>query len=236
MWSHGRLHWRSELQQRFFLAGRFKESITGWEPVSIVHYKYHGAHPKVFEYTSPCKLGFHLPWKQQQNHVSSIKRPSSKIFEEILCNSARGVSEVLNLNKPGISATQLFNIIQKAYIKNSLNCCSIQPDPNIHEARTSMGLIKGHAYSITKVASVHLVSGEKVRMIRVRNSVQLDAIKISLSHNYVIVVKVLLSYSWMRITDFILIPICRLMAWNCTVNIHRKINVTICLKYWTGAP
>ena len=30
MWSYGRLHWRSELQQRFFLAGRFKESIIGY--------------------------------------------------------------------------------------------------------------------------------------------------------------------------------------------------------------
>ena len=29
--------------------------------------------------------------------------------------------------------------------------CSLEPDPGVTEARTSVGLVRGHAYSITKV-------------------------------------------------------------------------------------
>ena len=42
-------------------------------------------------------------------------------------------------------------IMLKPYDKKSLNCTSIAPDPYKFEAKTELGLIKGHAYSITKV-------------------------------------------------------------------------------------
>ena len=29
--------------------------------------------------------------------------------------------------------------------------CSLEPDPSVLEARTDVGLVRGHAYSITKV-------------------------------------------------------------------------------------
>ena len=29
--------------------------------------------------------------------------------------------------------------------------CSIEPDPNVTEARMDVGLVRGHAYSVTKV-------------------------------------------------------------------------------------
>ena len=57
--------------------------------------------------------------------------------------------------------------------------CSLQkrnsnvvPDPHVHEARTSSGLIRGHAYSVTKVALVNIDTGNKrglFPLIRVRN-------------------------------------------------------------------
>ena len=47
-----------------------------------------------------------------------------------------------------------------------------QPDPNVLEAELSNGLIRGHAYSITKVCLADIetprVSGQ-IPMIRVRN-------------------------------------------------------------------
>ncbi|KAF9793842.1 hypothetical protein SFRURICE_007373 [Spodoptera frugiperda] len=46
-----------------------------------------------------------------------------------------------------------YTILLKAYERNSLSGCSIEPDPNILEAETPVGLIRGHAYSITKVKS-----------------------------------------------------------------------------------
>jgi calpain len=48
----------------------------------------------------------------------------------------------------------------------------MQPDPNIVEAEMPNGLIKGHAYSVTKVCHVDIqtprVSG-KIPMVRIRN-------------------------------------------------------------------
>jgi hypothetical protein len=42
-------------------------------------------------------------------------------------------------------------IMLKAYHRASMMGCSIEPDPRVLEARTEMGLVRGHAYSITKV-------------------------------------------------------------------------------------
>ena len=39
----------------------------------------------------------------------------------------------------------------KCYDRCSMKGCSLDPDPNVTEARTDVGLIRGHAYSITKV-------------------------------------------------------------------------------------
>ena len=60
-------------------------------------------------------------------------------------------------------------MLQTDQIKRSLNCCSIQPDPGQPDAQTPLGLIKGHAYSITKVARVCLVTGVQEQLVRVRN-------------------------------------------------------------------
>ena len=60
-----------------------------------------------------------------------------------------GCSEIIDLTKT--VPKDLFHIMQRAYDHKSLNCTSIAPDPYKFEAKTDMGLIKGHAYSITKV-------------------------------------------------------------------------------------
>ncbi|CAH1992193.1 unnamed protein product [Acanthoscelides obtectus] len=66
----------------------------------------------------------------------------------------------------------LFQIIIKAYERSSLMGCSIEPDPNVLEAQTPEGLIRGHAYSITCVRYVDIstpnVSG-KIPLLRLRN-------------------------------------------------------------------
>ena len=41
----------------------------------------------------------------------------------------------------------------KCYARSSMKGCSLEPDPNVTEARTDVGLIRGHAYSITKVSN-----------------------------------------------------------------------------------
>nr|AAT77811.1 calpain B [Gecarcinus lateralis] len=80
-----------------------------------------------------------------------------------------GVSEIYDLTK---APPNLFNIMLKAYQRGSLMGCSIDPDPNVVEARCDNGLIRGHAYSITRIKYCDIetprVSG-KIPLVRIRN-------------------------------------------------------------------
>ncbi|XP_044263644.1 calpain-A-like isoform X2 [Tribolium madens] len=80
-----------------------------------------------------------------------------------------GVTEMYELDS---APPNLFKIILKAYERWSLMGCSIEPDPDVLEAQTPEGLIRGHAYSITKVQYVNIatpnVSG-KIPLLRLRN-------------------------------------------------------------------
>uniref|UniRef100_A0A3Q4G8H0 Calpain 9 n=1 Tax=Neolamprologus brichardi TaxID=32507 RepID=A0A3Q4G8H0_NEOBR len=60
----------------------------------------------------------------------------------------------------------LFNIMKKALDRGSMMGCSIDITSSAEsEAKTSTGLVKGHAYSITGVN----VRGQKVKLVRIRN-------------------------------------------------------------------
>ncbi|XP_049818414.1 calpain-A-like isoform X3 [Aethina tumida] len=80
-----------------------------------------------------------------------------------------GVTEMYEMDA---SPPNLFKIILKAHERSSLMGCSIEPDPNVLEARTPEGLIRGHAYSITRVQYVDIstpnVTG-KIPLLRLRN-------------------------------------------------------------------
>lgn len=80
-----------------------------------------------------------------------------------------GVIEMYELNE---APAQLYNILHKGYERNSMIACSIEPDPNVLEAETPEGLIRGHAYSITKVETMDIVTPNtagKIQMLRLRN-------------------------------------------------------------------
>ncbi|XP_037048714.1 calpain-A isoform X5 [Bradysia coprophila] len=80
-----------------------------------------------------------------------------------------GVTEMYELNE---APPKLFEILMKGYERNSMMACSIEPDPSVLEAETPQGLIKGHAYSITKVELMDIVTPNtsgKIPMIRLRN-------------------------------------------------------------------
>ncbi|KAM8712565.1 hypothetical protein ACLKA7_012977 [Drosophila subpalustris] len=80
-----------------------------------------------------------------------------------------GVSEWYDLKE---SPENLFTILQKAAERSSMMGCSIEADPNVTEAETPQGLIRGHAYSITKVCFIDIVTPNrqgKIPMIRMRN-------------------------------------------------------------------
>uniref|UniRef100_A0A069DWP5 Putative cytosolic ca2+-dependent cysteine protease calpain n=1 Tax=Panstrongylus megistus TaxID=65343 RepID=A0A069DWP5_9HEMI len=81
-----------------------------------------------------------------------------------------GVCELYELTKDPPS--NLYTIMLKAHERSSLMGCSIEPDPKVLEARTPQGLVKGHAYSITRIQYVDIntpnVSG-KIPLLRLRN-------------------------------------------------------------------
>ena len=83
-----------------------------------------------------------------------------------------GVTEMYELFPKEKIPPNLFQIMMKAYERSSLLGCSIEPDPNVLEAQTPEGLIKGHAYSITRIKYFDIqtprISG-KILLIRVRN-------------------------------------------------------------------
>ncbi|XP_066148437.1 calpain-A isoform X2 [Euwallacea fornicatus] len=80
-----------------------------------------------------------------------------------------GVTEMYELEA---APPNLFQIMIKAYERASLMGCSIEPDPNVFEAQTPEGLVRGHAYSITRVQYVDIqtpnVTG-KIPLLRLRN-------------------------------------------------------------------
>lgn len=80
-----------------------------------------------------------------------------------------GVTEMYELNE---APPNLFNILIKGFERNSMMGCSIEPDPSVLEAEMAEGLIKGHAYTITKVQLMDIVTPNtsgKIPMIRLRN-------------------------------------------------------------------
>ncbi|CAL7948381.1 unnamed protein product [Xylocopa violacea] len=80
-----------------------------------------------------------------------------------------GVTEMYQMDD---TPPNLFSILLKAYERNSLMGCSIEPDPNILEAETPQGLIRGHAYSITRVKYVEIQTPNqygRIPLLRLRN-------------------------------------------------------------------
>ncbi|XP_050680351.1 calpain-B-like isoform X4 [Leptidea sinapis] len=80
-----------------------------------------------------------------------------------------GVTEMYEMNE---LPPNFYTILLKAYERNSLMGCSIEPDPNVLEAETPVGLIRGHAYSVTRVKYVDIETpgrAGKIPLLRLRN-------------------------------------------------------------------
>lgn len=80
-----------------------------------------------------------------------------------------GVAELITLKE---IPPNFYQIILKCYERMSLMAGGIEADPNVVEAKTAQGLVKGHAYSITKVQYIDIVTPNKsgkIPMLRLRN-------------------------------------------------------------------
>jgi len=80
-----------------------------------------------------------------------------------------GLEEAFDLTKMGIADKEyLWSILFQAYHKNSIMGCSMTPDPSVREAKLANGLVKGHAYTITKLVNFDL-NGKETKLLRIRN-------------------------------------------------------------------
>jgi len=84
---------------------------------------------------------------------------------EALEDFTGGLTESYNLQK---APDNLFKIMEKAMQRQSLMGCSITAKPNEIEAKGNMGLVKGHAYTVTGVHTVNH-RGRPTELVRVRN-------------------------------------------------------------------
>ncbi|XP_065356658.1 calpain-A-like [Calliphora vicina] len=88
---------------------------------------------------------------------------------EAMVDFTGGVTEWYDLVE---ASSNLFNILAKAAERNSMMGCCLEGDPNVLDAKTPEGLIRGHAYSITKVCMINNVMPNRqgnIPMIRIRN-------------------------------------------------------------------
>jgi calpain len=80
-----------------------------------------------------------------------------------------GLEEMFDLQKmPADEKEYLWTILFQAYHKNSIMGCSIIPDPSVREAKLANGLVKGHAYTITKLVNFDS-NGRETKLLRIRN-------------------------------------------------------------------
>ncbi|XP_057199495.1 calpain-3 [Triplophysa rosa] len=78
-----------------------------------------------------------------------------------------GVTEFYEMKE---APKQLYKIMQKGLERGSLMGCSIDSlVPARFETRTTTGLVKGHAYSVTAVEECKQQKESKVRLVRIRN-------------------------------------------------------------------
>ena len=83
-----------------------------------------------------------------------------------------GCSETQELGMDEKDWEEIYRIMRKNYNRSTMIACYMNPDPSVIEAKTDVGLIKGHAYSVTKVVHIKIEKDGKeecLPLIRVRN-------------------------------------------------------------------
>ncbi|VDI30156.1 calpain-5 [Mytilus galloprovincialis] len=97
---------------------------------------------------------------------------------DALVDITGGVGELLSLDtyKTEAQKLELFDILHESVEQRSLMSASIAASANEMEAELDVGLVKGHAYSVTAVRDIKLGTGlfsvfnaERIHMVRCRN-------------------------------------------------------------------
>jgi hypothetical protein len=89
-------------------------------------------------------------------------------ISDALIDMSGGLEEEIDLRKTTHEKDDLWTILYQAYTKNSIMGCNLVSDSKVIELRCANGLVKGHAYGITKLVCFEL-KGKKCKLIRLRN-------------------------------------------------------------------
>jgi calpain, invertebrate len=76
---------------------------------------------------------------------------------EALQDFTGGITEMFELKE---APSNLFQIIEKGFLRKAMMGCFVENDQSLNEveAETAQGLIRGHAYSITKASMVDIIT------------------------------------------------------------------------------
>ena len=91
---------------------------------------------------------------------------------EAMVDFSGGCSEFIEIPKSQKEQETIYQHMLKSSDRSSMITCYILPDEKVSEAKTDLGLIKGHAYSVTKVIRAKVNTGKKkglFPLVRVRN-------------------------------------------------------------------
>ncbi|CAF1014270.1 unnamed protein product [Brachionus calyciflorus] len=90
---------------------------------------------------------------------------------DALIDMSGGLEESFSLDKGSLNQKykdNLWKILVKSRELKSMNAAYLEPDPRVYEEKLPNGLVKGHAYTISKIALIEQ-NGKDVRLIRLRN-------------------------------------------------------------------
>jgi hypothetical protein len=122
---------------------------------------------KLFQiFKMPCK------YIEIEERESSNEDAIFIIYCKYRIDMSGGIEETLLLDKKNDNRekTRIWKIISRSRQLKSMSGAYIESDVNDPtDFRLSNGLVKGHAYSITKIASIYSSSGIETRLIRLRN-------------------------------------------------------------------
>ncbi|CAH8434695.1 unnamed protein product [Schistosoma margrebowiei] len=100
--------------------------------------------------------------------VSSYDALRGGCTAEAMEDFTGGLTELVDLGAK--APANIFGIMEHALNRASLMACSIDADPHEIEANGPLGLILGHAYSVTDIRQVHTnYQSQSIRLIRLRN-------------------------------------------------------------------
>jgi calpain len=88
---------------------------------------------------------------------------------EAMVDFSGGCTEMKKLGTDEQEWDEIYNFMNKCCERCTMIACHVDPDPDISQSAADLGLIQGHAYSVTKAVTIKRPNEQEIRLVRVRN-------------------------------------------------------------------